>query len=95
MCLRAKQSRLSFPLSRNKATSCFELTHCDIWGAYKVESLNGAQYFLTIVDDASRGTWVYLMRDKGEASKLIMNFCVMVKHQFSKSVKVIRNDNEK
>lgn len=27
--------------------------HCDIWGAYRVESLCGAHYFLSIVDDAS------------------------------------------
>ena len=86
---------MPFPLSENKATSCFDLLHCDIWGAYKVESLCGARYFLTIVDDASRGTWVYLMNDKGEASKLIMNFCVMVKTQFNMHVKVIRSDNGK
>jgi len=95
VCFRAKQSRLSFPLSRNKAASCFELIHCDIWGAYKVKSLNGAHYFLTIVEDASRGTWVYLMRNKSEASELVMNFCAMVENQFSKRVKVIRSDNGK
>jgi len=70
---------LPYPLSNSKAANCFDLIHCDIWGGYKVESLCGAHYFLTIIDDAYKGTWVYLMRDKGEASKLVMNFCVMVK----------------
>ena len=83
VCFRAKQMRKPFPLSENKATSCFDLLHCDIWGAYRYESLCEAHYFLTIIDDASRGTWVYLMKDKGEASKLVMNFCVMVKTQFN------------
>ena len=94
VCFRAKQTRLSFPISDNKAINCFDLIHCDIWGAYRVESLCGAHCFLSIVDDASRWTWVYLMKDKSEASQLVVNFCLMVKTQFDANVKAIRSDNE-
>ena len=45
-----------FPLSDNKAINCFDLIHCGIWGAYRVESLCGAHYFFSIVEEASRGT---------------------------------------
>jgi len=31
VCLRAKQSRVPFPLSNNIASKCFDLIHCDIW----------------------------------------------------------------
>jgi len=58
-----------------------------------VHSFCGAQYFLTIVDDASRAVWVYLMRIKGEASMLLQNFVSMVKTQFSRDVEIIRSDN--
>ena len=51
----------------------------DIRGAYRVESFYEAHHFLSIVDDASRGTWEYLMRDKSEASKLVVSFCMMVR----------------
>ncbi|XP_050895027.1 uncharacterized protein LOC127101610 [Lathyrus oleraceus] len=34
VCFRAKQTREKFPLSQNKASSAFELIHCDLWGAY-------------------------------------------------------------
>jgi len=64
VCFRAKQTRLSFPVSDNKAKNCVDLIHCDIWGAYRVDSLCRAHYCLPIVDDATRGTWVYLMKDK-------------------------------
>ena len=60
-CLRAKQSRVQFIPSRNKANELFDLVHCDIWGPYRVPFLCDAHYFLAIVDDASRGVWVYLM----------------------------------
>jgi len=32
VCLRAKQTRLSFLISNNKALNNFDLIHCDIWG---------------------------------------------------------------
>jgi len=68
VCLRAKQTRKPFCLSENKVTNCFDLIHYDIWGVYHVKSFSGAKYFVTIVDDASRGVWVYLMNEKSEAS---------------------------
>ena len=55
-CVRAKQTRTQFPVSKNNATNIFDLIHCEIWGPYKTPSLCGAHYFLTIVDDASRAT---------------------------------------
>lgn len=33
-CIRAKQTRLAFPISTIKTDSCFDLIHCDIWGRY-------------------------------------------------------------
>jgi len=93
VCFRAKQTRMSFPLSNNKAKNCFDLIHCVIWGAYRVKSLSGVHYFLTIVDDTSRGTWVFFMKEKSEASKLLKNFCLKVKSQFVTWIKTIRSDN--
>ncbi|KAL2933792.1 Retrovirus-related Pol polyprotein from transposon TNT 1-94 [Bienertia sinuspersici] len=93
VCYMAKQPRDSFPLSNNKATDLFELIHCDIWGPYDVESSNGSHYFLTIVDDYSRATWVYLMVGKYEVRQLIPNFCVMIQTQFNKQVKKLQSDN--
>ena len=58
ICVRAKQTRNKFIQSPNKAESVFELIHCDIWGPYKILASTDAHYFLTIVDDASRATWV-------------------------------------
>jgi len=93
VCCRAKQRRTKFSASESHAKDLFELIHCDIWGAYRVRSLCGAQYFLTIVDDASRAVWVYLMRAKGEVPRLLQNFVIMVKTQYGKDVKTIRSDN--
>lgn len=93
ICFKAKQTRVSFPVSSSNENELFELIHCDVWGPYSVSSSSGASYFLTIVDDCSRGIWIYLMANKSEVAKLIKNFCAMTKTQFNKIVKCIRSDN--
>jgi len=93
VCLRAKRTRMSFLIGENKARNCFDLIHCDIWGPYHIKSFCGAQYFLTIVDNASRGAWICLLKEKSEASRYLKDFCVMAHTQFGAEVKVIRSDN--
>ena len=93
VCQRAKQTRDKFPVSEHKASSIFELIHCDLWGPYNTPSSCGATYFLTIVDDYSRSVWVYLLVDKTEVSHTMKMFFSLVERQFNKQVKLIRSDN--
>jgi len=93
VCQRAKQTRDSFPLSNHKAASAFDLVHCDLWGPYKTPSSCGAYYFLTIVDDYFRAIWIFLLLDKKEASRALMNFIAIIERQYEKQVKMIRSDN--
>ncbi|XP_035830149.1 uncharacterized protein LOC118479628 [Helianthus annuus] len=53
-CHRAKQHREPFPLSDHKSEALGNLIHLDVWGPYRVQSMNGFRYFLTVVDDYSR-----------------------------------------
>ena len=93
VCARAKHTRLPFFLNTNKSTFCFNRIYCDIWGGYPAASYSGAHYFLTIVDDYSRTTWVYLMRMKSETFTCLTNFCAMVKNQFNCTIKHVHTDN--
>ncbi|XP_010473846.1 PREDICTED: uncharacterized protein LOC104753269 [Camelina sativa] len=92
-CLRAKQTRLSFPISENKTTKIFELIHCDLWGPYRTPTYSGARFFLTIVDDYSRGVWIHLLNDKSEAPTQLQNFLAMTTRQFNTPVQKIHSDN--
>ena len=65
--------------SDNKAKECFDLIHCDLWGAYRVPVSCGGIYFLTIVDDCSRAVWIYLLNKKDEVACVLKNFIVMVR----------------
>ncbi|KAJ0008304.1 hypothetical protein Pint_29598 [Pistacia integerrima] len=93
VCALAKQSRLPFYVSSISSVRPFELIHCDIWGPYKIASFFGAKYFLTIVDDYSRFTWVFFMHHKSETQHLLINFFSFVQTQFHVSIANIRVDN--
>ncbi|KAJ8626505.1 hypothetical protein MRB53_019812 [Persea americana] len=92
-CFKAKQTRLSFPLSSNKADDLFQLVHCDVWGPYSTPSFSGASYFLTIVDDYSWAVWVYFCVAKSEIALLFKNFCALVDTQYNKRIQRVCADN--
>ena len=73
--------------------NCFDLIHCDFWGPFYVSTIDSCKYFLTIVNDCSRCTWVYLLKHKSQTQSILEQFCTMVETQFSRKVKVIRTDN--
>ncbi|KAL2903744.1 Retrovirus-related Pol polyprotein from transposon TNT 1-94, partial [Bienertia sinuspersici] len=93
VCPQAKQTRDPFPVSDFHATRAFELIHCDLWGPYSTPSSCNAVYFLTIVDDYSRGVWVYLLENKTEVFSSFNSFFAMVTRQFELTVKYVRSDN--
>lgn len=92
MCHRAKQTQIPFPLSDNKASRAFELVHCDLLGRYHTPSLSGAYYFLTIVDDFTRSTWVYLLHDKSKTQKVLYPLVLWLGDNLV-LIKVVRSDN--
>ncbi|KAM2881066.1 hypothetical protein COP2_014191 [Malus domestica] len=93
VCPLAKQTRLPFSLSSISTSAPFVLLHCDIWGPYKIPTHTGARFFLTIVDDFSRCTWVFLMSHKSETQNLLKSFITFAHTQFNAAVKAIRVDN--
>ncbi|CAL1405238.1 unnamed protein product [Linum trigynum] len=92
-CIRAKQTRLPFPRSSIRTNRCFELVHVDIWGGFKVPTQNSTRYFLTIVDDFSRATWVYLLSYKSDVEGYLKMFINMAETQFDKKVSRVQADN--
>lgn len=64
VCPLDKQKRLPFKSSTHVSDNCFDIIHCDLWGPFSVSKMNGYRFFLTIVDDCSKCTWVYLLKHK-------------------------------
>ena len=74
VCPIAKQKRLPFPFFNHISSIAFDLIHYDVWGPFVKATHDGFQYFLTIVDDATRSTWLYPMKSKSETIPLLISF---------------------
>ena len=69
------------------------LFHVDIWGPYSIPTHEGFKYFLSIVDDATRCTWIYLLKTKSEVRGYLISFYKLIQTQFGTNIKSIRSDN--
>ncbi|GJY56807.1 retrovirus-related pol polyprotein from transposon TNT 1-94 [Tanacetum coccineum] len=60
---------------------------------YKHAALNGAHYFLIIVDDNTRATLTYLVHSKEQVLKLLVSFFASVSTHLQSQPKIVRSDN--
>ncbi|KAK2996001.1 hypothetical protein RJ640_019468 [Escallonia rubra] len=92
-CLVGKQHRHSFPkesISRTKAL--LELLHTDVCGPIDPASLGKNIYFLLFIDDYSRKTWVYFLKQKSEVFSTFKRFKALVEKQSGYQIKAMRSD---
>ncbi|XP_048620291.1 uncharacterized protein LOC125590664 [Brassica napus] len=75
------------------STAPSALLHLDTWGPFSTESVDSHKYFLTIVDDATRVTWVYMLSNKTDVSHIFPTFITHVQTQYNAKLKAIRTDN--
>ncbi|RVW81338.1 Retrovirus-related Pol polyprotein from transposon TNT 1-94 [Vitis vinifera] len=93
-CQLGKHTRVSFPKRlNNRAKSPFELVHTDVWGPCRTASTLGFQYFVTFIDDYSRCTWLFLMKNRAELFSIFQKFYTEIQTQFNISIRVLRSDN--
>lgn len=92
-CILGKQHRESFPTRKSiRAKAPLEIVHLDLCGPIQVPSLAGNQYFITFIDDFTRNTWVYFLKNKSEVFENFQNFKALVENQSGLRIKVLRTD---
>lgn len=87
-CPMAKFTKQPFETTTSHSQDLFELIHIDIWGPYKVCTRKKYKYFLTIVDDHSRNTWVYLIQHKSDSLLTLETFLNYAQNHFNKTSEV-------
>lgn len=92
-CALGKQHREEFPMNENRIRcEILELMHTDVFGPMQSKSLVGAYYFLIFIDDRTRYTWVYFIRNKGDVFEYLKEFKCMVEKKTQKNIKILRLD---
>nr|GEZ90379.1 retrovirus-related Pol polyprotein from transposon TNT 1-94 [Tanacetum cinerariifolium] len=69
------------------------LLHMDLYGPMRIQSINGKQFVLVVVDDYSRYTWVFFLHSKDEASEVIISFIKKTQVNLQLQVQCVQTDN--
>jgi hypothetical protein len=93
-CVYGKQKRVIFlRVRKEKKSERLELVHIDIWGPAQVPYLGGSRYYVTFIDDATRKTWVYCIRQKSDVFDTFKKWKALVENETRKKLKCLRSDN--
>jgi hypothetical protein len=93
-CVYGKQKRVKFlRVGKEKKNERLDLVYIYVWGPAQVSSLGGSRYYVTFIDDATRNTWVYCIRQKSDVFDNFKKWKSLVENETGKSLKCLRSDN--
>ena len=93
VCALGKHHRESFPKENAwRAKVPLELVYTDVCGPMSTPTNGGNRYILTFIDDFSRMTWLYFMRQKSEVFSIFKKFQNFVERQSGYKMKVLKTD---
>ncbi|GJW31374.1 retrovirus-related pol polyprotein from transposon TNT 1-94 [Tanacetum coccineum] len=69
-----------------------QLLHMDLCGPMRVESINGKNYVLVIIDDYSIYTWTHFLRSKNKTHEVLIDFLTLVQRGLHAQVRTVQTD---
>lgn len=75
----AKSHRVPYPVSFKKCEKPFMIIHSDVWGPSPITVSSGIRWFVIFVDDCTRMTWLYLIKNKSEVFAVFRSFHNLIK----------------
>ena len=93
-CAEGKHRRSKFPTAGGKrGKEILDLVHSDVCGKMSTGLLSGYEYFLTIIDDKTRYTWIYVLKHKDEVFAQFLEWKALVENSTGRKLKALRTDN--
>ncbi|UYV76796.1 K02A2.6-like, partial [Cordylochernes scorpioides] len=93
-CIMGKLTRQPYhSVTTNCTTKPLELVHMDLCGPMPYQSLGGSKYFFVLVDDFSRRTFIYFLKNKDETLGKFEEFKARVENELNLKIKDVRTDN--
>lgn len=93
VCVLAEQKCLPFHSRKSKSSRVSELVHTDICGPLTPESNSKNRYIITFIDDFSRFSVVYVIKNKNEALNCLKNYKAKVETLHGNKLTKIKCDN--
>jgi hypothetical protein len=86
-CVQSKQPQKPHKVAEESQLAPLELVHSDICEMNGVLTEGGKRYFMTLIDDATRFCYVYLLKTKDEALNCFKIYKAEVETQLEKKIK--------
>ena len=78
--MKGKNTKKTFPSSESKEKGILEIIHYDVCGPMSSSSLSRYVYYVFFIDDYSRKTWIYFMKNKDEVFNKFKEFKALIKN---------------
>ena len=94
-CLYGKHNWVKFPSGATSKKAILELIQSDVFGPVPVPVplLGVSLYYVRFIDDFSRNTCLYFLKNKLEVFNKFKEFKVPVENQIGNNINVMRTDN--
>jgi transposase InsO family protein len=92
-CQQGKQTKTRFKSKEYSTTRPLEIVHTDLVGPTTTKGLKGEKYFMLLVDDYTRMTAVFFLKNKSEAFENFKIYKEMVENEMDSRIKCLRSDN--
>ena len=79
-CQHGKQTSASFKTKEHMMSHPLEIVHTDLYGPTRTKILQGEYYFMFLIDDYRRMTWVTFLKENLEAFEKFKIFKEMVEN---------------
>ena len=90
-----KQNIVNFNKIEHTNTRKLDYIHSDVWGPAPVNFQGGARYFINFIDDFTRKTWVYFLKQKFNAFITFKIWKTQVENQASRKEGEILEDRQR
>ena len=86
MC-EGKNTKNTFPSSKSKAKGILEIIRSDVCRLMSSRSLRGYVYYVSFIDDFSRKTWIYFLKNKDEVFNKFKEFKALIENHTKKKIR--------
>jgi hypothetical protein len=90
-CQKAKSHELPFPKSVSVSKAPLELIFSNVWGPAP-SSVGRFKYYVSFIDDYSKFTWFYLLKNKSDVFSKFRDFQQLVEKHFNRKIFAMQTD---
>jgi hypothetical protein len=83
-----------FPSGVTRENKILKLVHSDVFNPVSFPSLGGSMYYVSLIDDFSRKTWIYFLRKKSKVFEKFKDFKYLVENKIYKKIHMLITDND-